>query len=116
MGESVDWAEWGLAGKVFFHGLLLITALGLFLGASFALPSVTHPACIEGGTYSGFPVAYWIQCRGPLIPGDGQSVDPVRLNPMAVVLDLALWYVVLLGAIGIARSFVTAAKRSMRAE
>src|SRR2546427_11802650 len=94
MSESVDRVEWGLARRLLFHGVLLTTAVGLFLGASFAFPSVTHPACIEGGTYSGFPVAYWTQCRGPLMPGDGQPFDPPQLNPIAVVLDVALWYVV----------------------
>ena len=103
MSESVDRVERGLAPRLLFHGLLLATAVGLFLGASFAFPSVVHPMCIEGGAYSGFPVAYWIQCRGPLIPGDGQSVDPPQLNAIAVVLDVALWYVVLWGGVGIAR-------------
>jgi hypothetical protein len=112
MSESVDRVESGLVGRLLLHGLLVATAVGLFLGASFAFPSVTHPACIEGGTYSGFPVAYWIQCRGPLIPGDGQPFDPPQLNPMAVVLDVALWYVVLWVGVGIARRFVR--PRSMR--
>jgi len=112
MSESVDRVEWGLARRLLFHGVLLTTAVGLFLGASFALPSVTHPACIEGGTYSGFPVAYWTQCRGPLMPGDGQPFDPPQLNPIAVVLDVALWYVVLWGGVGIARRFPR--PRSMR--
>ena len=103
MSESVDRVERGLAPRLLFHGLLLATAVGLFLGTSFAFPSVTHPACIEGGTYYGFPVAYWIRCRGPLMPGDGQPFDPPQLNAIAVVLDVALWYVVLWGGVGIAR-------------
>ena len=112
MSESVDRVERGLAPRLLFHGLLLATAVGLFLGASFAFPSVVHPMCIEGGAYSGFPVAYRIECRGPLVPGDGQSVDPPQLSQTAVVLDVALWYVVLWGGVGIARRFPR--PRSMR--
>ena len=106
MSESVGWVGGGLAEKVLFHGLLLTTAAGLFLAGSWVFPSVVHPMCIEGGAYSGFPVAYWIQCRGPLIPGDGQSVDPPQLSQTAVVLDVAVWYVVLWGAVRLARRFL----------
>src|SRR2546428_13878843 len=106
MSESVDRVERGLAPRLLFHGLLLPTAAGLFLGASFPSPSVVHPMCIEGGAYSGFPVAYWIPCRGPLIPGDAQSVDRPQLIQTAVALDIAVWYVVLWGAVRLARRFL----------
>src|SRR5207245_9946632 len=85
MSESVDRVERGLAPRLLFHGLLLATAVGLFLGTSFAFPSVTHPACIEGGTYYGFPVAYWFWCVGSLIPGDGRAFVLPKLNVLDVV-------------------------------
>ena len=54
MSESVDRVEWGLARRLLFHGVLLTTAVGLFLGASFALPSVTHPVASREGRIPGF--------------------------------------------------------------
>jgi len=77
VSESVDRVERGLAPRLLFHGLLLATAVGLFLGASFAFPSVVHPMCIEGGAYSGFPVAYGFSVEARSFPAmASQSIRP----------------------------------------
>ncbi len=84
--------------------LLTAVIAGALLGiTSFALPSPIHPVCIEGGEYAGFPVAFYIRCYGPVIPGDGQAKDEPEFRAAFLAVDSACWFVVAAVTLGMLR-------------
>ena len=74
--------------------LTVVIAAALLGTTSFALPPPIHPLCIEGGEYTGFPVAFSIRCYGPVIPGDGQGKDEPQFRADLLAVDSVCWYLV----------------------
>ena len=75
-----------------------IIAANLLATTSFSLRPLSHPLCIEGGEYSGFPVAFYVRCYGAPIPGDGQSKDEPQFQVVPLAVDALLWYLVAFAA------------------
>src|SRR6266568_6977884 len=90
--ESAPGLSQRLGRRVLVQGSVLAAAVVLFAVTSSTLPSVIHPMCIEGGTYSGFPVSYWLQCFGPPEPGGSRPLDSPQGDPAAIAIDIAFWY------------------------
>lgn len=59
--------------------------------------------CIEGGEYAGNPVAFYIRCYGPVIPGDGQGKDEPEFRAFLLAVDAVLWYLTAFAAITLLR-------------
>ena len=83
--------------------LALPAAAVLFLVTSFTLPPLLGGVCFEGGTRLGFPAAFFYQCRGAILPGGGQNVEPPQVLPGPVAFDVGFWFIIALGLIHLSR-------------
>lgn len=81
-----------------------LPVLGLFAVLVPYWTLLLHRAvCIEGGTVIGFPWPFYDQCYGPPLPGGGQVVDPAHFEPVLMVVDLVVWYLVSFGTVYLLR-------------
>src|SRR5881397_2788644 len=69
----------------------------------FSLRPLSVPVCIEGGEYAGYPVAFYIRCYGPLMPGGGQGKDDPEFRALLLVVDAFFWYLVAFVATAVLR-------------
>jgi len=67
--------------------------------------------CIEGGEYAGFPVAFYVRCYGPPIPGDGQSKGEPQFQAVPLAVDAFFWYFVAFAAMALVRLGVRKLRR-----
>ncbi len=108
MSEAMEGRFAAIASKVekseiLFHLFTAIVAASLLATTSFSLRPLGYPVCIEGGEYAGYPVAFYIRCYGPLIPGDGQSKDDPEFRALLLAVDAFFWYFVAFAAMVLLR-------------
>ncbi len=106
--EEVEGRSAAIASKfdkseILFHMFTAIVAASLLATTSFSLRPLSHPLCFEGGEYGGYPVAFYIRCYGPLIPGDGQSKDEPQFQVGPLAVDAFFWYFVAFAAMALVR-------------
>src|SRR2546425_3834389 len=89
--------------RILFYMFEAIVAASLLATTSFSLRPLSHPLCFEGGEYGGYPVAFYIRCYGPLIPGDGQSKDEPQFQAGLLAVDVIFWYFVSFAAMALVR-------------
>lgn len=102
-GRSVAISSKFVKSEIFPHLFTAIVAASLLVTTSVALPPLSRPLCFEGGEYAGFPVAFYIRCYGPPIPGDGQSKDDPQIWAPLLAIDAAFWYFIAFGAMAVLR-------------
>ena len=106
--EEVERGSAAIASKfdkseILFHMFTAIVAASLLATTSFSLRPLSHPLCFEGGEYGGYPVAFYIRCYGPLIPGDGQNKDEPQFQVAPLAVDTFFWYFVAFAAMVLVR-------------
>jgi len=85
------------------HLFTAVIAAALFATTSFYVPSLLHPVCQEGGEYVGNPVAFYLRCNGPLIPGDGQGREDPEFRALLLAVDAFFWYFTAFAAMALLR-------------
>src|SRR2546426_2750505 len=108
LSEDVEGRSAAIASKfdkseILFYMFEAIVAASLLATTSFSLRPLSHPLCFEGGEYGGYPVAFYIRCYGPLIPGDGQSKDEPQFQAGLLAVDVIFWYFVSFAAMALVR-------------
>jgi len=102
-GRSAAIASKVEKSKILFNLFTAIVAAGLLATTSFSLRPLSVPVCIEGGEYAGYPVAFYIRCYGPLMPGGGQGKDDPEFRALLLVVDAFFWYLVAFVATAVLR-------------
>src|SRR5438128_1392131 len=91
-GRSAAIASKVEKSKILFNLFTAIVAAGLLATTSFSLRPLSVPVCIEGGEYAGYPVAFYIRCYGPLMPGGGQGNDDPEVRSISFARSQRLFF------------------------